>query len=302
MKKTFNEVNILLRDKILLNENFCLMRIDNTAGYVMDCVYNKTVPVIEFYNEGTLIEGGIFPHDVQYGLSVVQPKTMEIMFDSDILGFVDISEVLKTNSEFAKQYFDRPVFFKNDCEVLDPIALLKHFRTTNELPWTTSLKGKKVLVISSHAESIKYQWDNIDRIWGENKELIAPFDLVDVIKTPYSPIWDDRQYDNCEDWEKLIAITKEKIDTYDYDVLLSGVTTQSPFYVSHAKQQGKIGIQTGGTIQLFFGIKGHRWMSHSYYEEWIKTFTNPNWIFPLDVDKPQKQTTFNSLESSIAYW
>jgi hypothetical protein len=302
MIKTFGEVNRLLTDKISTNESFCLMRIDNTAGYVMDCVYNGTVPVNEFYNEYTLVEGGVYPHDLNYGLTVVQPKTMEIMFDADILGFVDISDVLRTNSVFAKQYFNRPVFFKNTCEVLDPVALLKHYRISGELPWTSVLKDKKVLVISSHSETIKYQWDKIDKIWGEDKDLIVPFELVDAIRTPYSPVWDDRQYDNCKNWEELIEITKQIIDQYDYDVLLSGVTTQSPFYVSHAKHQGKIGIQTGGTIQLFFGIKGSRWLYNSYYDEWINRAKNPYWIFPLDVDKPKFQKEYSHLESSFAYW
>lgn len=302
MIKNFLEVNELLSNKLIENNSFCLMRIDNTAGYVMDCVYNGTIPVKEFYNEYTLIEGGVHPYDVNYGLTVVQPKTMEVMFNADILGFIDISEILKNSSEFAKQYFDRPVFFKNDCEVLDPVILLKQTKINNVLPWTSFLKGKKVLVLSSHVESIKYQWNKMDKIWGEDKDLIVPFELVDVIRTPYSPVWDNRQYENCNNWEELIEITKKRIDQYDYDVLLTGITTQSPFYAAHAKQQGKIGIQTGGTIQLFFGVKGTRWAKYTYTADCLEKINMPDWIFPFEIDKPQQQRQFNHLESSYAYW
>ena len=81
MYDNFFKINELIGSWLQENKPFALMRIDNTAGYVMDCVYNKEIPVREFYNEYTLLEGGINPASMEYALEVVQPKTMEVMFE-----------------------------------------------------------------------------------------------------------------------------------------------------------------------------------------------------------------------------
>lgn len=302
MYDNFFKVNDLLRTWLQEGKSFCLMRIDNTAGYVMDCLLKGQVPVEEFYNPHTLLESGVNPASMDYAFNVVQPKTMEVMYESDILGFVDISGEIKNGEEFSKRYFDRPTFFRDDCLVLDPGALVgETYCGVVENPWTQYLKGKKVLAISSHAESINQQWKNIDNVWGDKKDKIVPFDLVDCISTPFHPVWDNRQYPDCENWEDLIRITKDRIDQYDYDVLLTGVTTQSPFYAAHAKSKGKVGIQLGGAIQLFFGVKGKRWVEPECYAKWRPMF-NENWIYPLEIDQPQKRDQFRGLESTYAYW
>jgi hypothetical protein len=94
---------------------------------------------------------------------------------------------------------------------------------------------------------------------------------------------------------------KEQIDTYDYDVLLSGSTTSSPFYVDHAKSMGKIGIQTGGSVQLFFGILGYRWTEVSVYSEWHKMY-NEHWMYALESDEAQNRKQYMGLETNFAYW
>ena len=150
------------------------------------------------------------------------------MKDCDILGFVDLSEETRKNQKFLNQFPNKDLFF--DYEILDPGYILGYSKFGDlENPWTEKLKGKKVLVISSHANTILEQWKNIDKIWGEDRNKIVPFELVGCIKTPFHPAIDDRQYDNCDSFEDLVEITKSKIDEYDYDVLLTGVTTQSPF-------------------------------------------------------------------------
>jgi hypothetical protein len=190
-----------------------------------------------------------------------------------------------------------------DFLVMDPGAILSYSNQFGELknPWTTKLKDKKVLVISTHSESIKHQWKNIDKVWGSQRERIVPFELVDVIRSPYHPDMDNRQPPNCDHWLDSVNYIKELMDTYDYDILLSGCSTSSPLYCDHAKQMGKIGIQTGGTIQIFFGILGYRWTKGIGYENWKQMF-NEHWINPLQVDEPQNRQKYISLETNFAYW
>ena len=145
----------------------------------------------------------------------------------------------------------------------------------------------------------------MDSVWGDKKNKILPFELVDAISTPYHPDLDDRQYMNCSDFMDKIEITKNIIDEYDYDVLLTGVTCQSPFYAQHAKDSGKVGIQTGGTIQLFFGIVGNRWVHvpppSPGVPKWNEMF-NENWIWPMQVDEPQRKHKIDGSEAGFAYW
>lgn len=305
MYKDFFEINDYIGKKLQSNEPFSLLRIDNTAGYVLDCLYKNELPIEQYYNNYTLIESGIFPTELEYSFNVVMPKTIEMMKRCDILGFVDISQQIRNNASFLNQFIDKTFLF--EFQILDAGFIMGYSRQYGKLenPWTKYLKGKKVLVVSSHAKTILEQWKNIDKVWGDRKDDIVPFELVDAISTPFHPAIDDRQYENCKNFEDLIEITKSRIDQYDYDVLLTGVTTQSPFYANHAKEMGKVGIQTGGAIQLFFGILGGRWTGNEYYNNVYfdadKLF-NEHWIYPLKEDEPQRKNEITFLETSTAYW
>jgi hypothetical protein len=301
MHQNFYEINETISKSLQENKPFSLIRIDNTAGYIIHCLSKGVVPSSEFWNVNTLVEANVVPSSLDYHSQVVIPKTLDIMENCDILGFVDVSGDISKDNNFLNQFPDKPLFF--DFLALDPGALLGYSDYQIEHPWTESLAGKKVLVVSSHANSIKEQWKNIDNVWGDNRAKIVPFELVDAISTPFHPAIDDRQYENCNTFEDLIQITKDRIDQYDYDVLLTGVTTQSPFYAEHAKQRGKVGIQTGATIQLFFGVLGGRWahLNAPLYVNWRKMF-NEHWKYPLDIDQPQGRNKIRFLETAQAYW
>jgi len=301
----FLELNELLSKKLQSNEAFSCLRIDNTAGYAIDCLLKREMPLYEFYNERSLIEGGVFPENLEYGINVVLNNTVQIMSQCDILGFVDISNEIR-NGQTKFLFGEKPMFFNPDYHVMDPAALLGHAKNflnldKPDIPWTRYLKDKKVLIVSTHAETIKHQWKKIDKIWGDNKDLLVPFELVDVIRSPYHPLMDNRQYPDCNNYMDSIEYVKKLIDTYDYDVLLSGSTTSSPFYAEHAKSRGKVGIQTGGSIQLFFGILGYRWVEVPNYSEWHNMY-NEHWIYALKIDEAQNRTKYMGLETNFAYW
>ena len=300
MIKDFFQINQLLGEKLQSGDPFSCLRIDNTQGYIAHCLYQtNTIPSTEFCNDRNMVEGGIVPSKVEYLFSTIMPKAFEIMKKCDILGFVDIGNSIQPDSDFLSKFPNNPKFF--DFLIMDPGALLgySHFGSL-ETPWTQHLKGKKVLVVSSHSNSIKYQWDRMGLVWGDKRDKIVPFELVDAISTPYHPDLDDRQYINCSNYMEKIEITKNIIDTYDYDVLLTGISNQSVFYAQHARDMGKVGIQTGATIQLFFGIVGNRWFQPGY-SRWREMF-NENWIWPMQIDEPQKKHLIGGSETSHAYW
>ena len=242
---------------------------------------------------------------MNYAMNVVQKESFEILEKADILGFVDISGEIK-NGPLSKHFENKDMFFNPEFYVMDPGALLGHATThfgipKPDVPWTHYLKGKKVLVVSTHAESIKQQWKTIDKVWGNRRDLITPYELVDVIRSPYHPTMDDRQPPNCETWLDSVEHIKKIIDGYDYDVLLAGSTVSAPFYAQHAKERGKVGIQTGGAIQLHFGVYGYRWTKVPGHSEWHNMF-NEHWIYPLKVDEANNRSLYPHLEANFAYW
>jgi hypothetical protein len=302
MRRNFYEINKLISTKLAHGDPFSVCRIDNTAGYVMDCLHKGEYPASEFYNRNTVIECGVYPTTVQYGYNIVYKLVKQCMDSCDILGFVDCSGEIAKGS-FCKQWDYKDCFFGDDFLIMDPGALLNyspHFTLTED-PWTKYLAGKKVLVISTHAESIQHQWNKIDQVWGKHREKIVPFDLAGVIRSPFHPFIDNRQYPGCATWVDSVNYIKGLIDTYDYDVLLAGATTSSPLYIEHAKSRGKVGIQTGGTIQLFFGLLGYRWTQVEGYAGW-KQMYNEHWIYPLKQDEAQQREQIRFLESQFAYW
>lgn len=313
MRKNFYEINEDIKLTLERGIPSSIMRIDNTAGYVIDCLLKGITPSREFFNEHTVaFECGITPSSVDYAFNSVYPATYAAMLNADILGFVDISGEI-SRSEWIKEFNDVPTFFADGFLVMDPGALLGYAQKEQNIyighleqpadfePWTAKLKGKKVLVVSTHRESILSQWNHIYDVWGKDTPKITPFDLVDVIRAPYHPSIDSRQYPECNSWADSLSYIVDQIDKADYDVLLSGATTMSPFLVDHAKRTGKIGIQTGGTIQLFFGIKGDRWMRAPHYAAW-NNMVNRYWIDPLKADEPEKRNNLLHLESARAYW
>jgi hypothetical protein len=306
MHKNFVETNDLISEKLQSGDPFSVLRLDNTMGYVLQCLFNEKPPLPGVFNETSLsFEGGINPGTFEYYYEIIVPKLVESMCESDILGFVDISGEIKLDNNFTCKFGEKPMFFgHDDFMVLDPIALLRggmHGDTKINTPWTKYLKNKKVLVVSTHCETIKSQWNKIDKIWGDNLDKVAPFDLVGCIRSPYHPLLDDRQYPGCETWDQTVEFIKNEINKYDYDVLIAGSTTSSPIYAEHAKKQGKIGIQTGGVHQLFFGILGYRWAEVEGYKGW-REFFNEHWMYPLQIDEAIHKDKYKFLESNYAYW
>lgn len=297
--QTNNELKSILQKK----EPASILRLCNSTRYALECVLQGQTPSIEFYNDRVQIEGGIFPFDTNFVIQDTLPKIAKIADQCDVLGLVDVGRwnEVQPAKIFKERYPTKKMFSGKQFEILDPGAILGYssFEKLDD-PWTKYLKDMKVLVVSTHVESIKSQWKNIDKVWGDKRDLIAPFELVDVIRTPYHPAYDDRQFTNCPTWYDTIEKIKGQISTYEFDILMVASSVSSPFYVDYAKSLGKIGIQMGGSLQLFFGVLGGRWDAVEGYKSWRAMF-NEHWVRPLEIDKPNMRSKFN-FETNFAYW
>lgn len=281
-----------------------IIRIGNMEGYFLETMYNNNTPLQEFVYWLTLTSGVHPGNDLNYLKDIWSPINCASMQNADILGFVDISGAIQNNSNFVKEYCKDKITFYGvqDILVLDPGFLINKQITNVECsnPWTKYLKNKKALVISSHVETIKSQWKNIDNIWGKERENITPFDLVEVIRAPFHPMMDDRQYSGCNTWDETLSYLCKEMDKVDYDVALISAGAWAPALADHAKNTGKIGITICGVLQLFFGILGSRWTGKNVdYLSWNKLF-NEHWVYPMQNDLPKNKNVFDQFEK--AYW
>jgi hypothetical protein len=291
----FVDINDWLRQRLESSQPFSLARIGNTEGYVLESLNNGIVDPWPRINNGWLAYGGVYPTTPEYVLTTWKSTMIGAIQAADVVGWVDISGNVARNVGFLEECgcVDKPQFSGLEgISILDPGTLLKYDR-----PWTTALANKRVLVMSSHYHSIIGQWPHMDEIWGQHIKSIAPFNLVKVIRTPYNPSVDDRQYQPT--WHATVEHLRELMSEVDYDVALIGAGSMAPALAQHAKLCGKVGITLCGTTQLFFGLIGSRWAKQPEHTDCRKYF-NGAWCYPDPIDRPQRVEVMDRLE--LAYW
>jgi hypothetical protein len=164
-------------------------------------------------------------------------------------------------------------------------------------PWTSVLKGKKVLVIHPFEDSIKKQYAKREVLF-DNKETLPEFELY-TIKAVQSLGGNS----NYKDWFEALEFMKQQIDQIDFDICLIGAGAYGFPLAAHVKRIGKKAVHMGGALQLLFGIKGKRWENWDVtYRDGIeidyKKLTNKHWIRPLETEK---SNNFNKVEDGC-YW
>jgi hypothetical protein len=159
---------------------------------------------------------------------------------------------------------------------------------SNNLPWTSVLQGKKLLVISPFSESILAQHSKV-------KECFRGVDYpMFELSTIRAPMTFDGMADLNSNWFKNLENLLNDVKEVDFDIALVGAGAYSLPLVSGIKNLGKKAIHTGGGTQLFFGIIGNRWESASY----VNKYLNQDWIRP---SKDEIPPSFQSIENGC-YW
>jgi hypothetical protein len=156
-------------------------------------------------------------------------------------------------------------------------------------PWTQYLKGKRVAVFSPFAESIKKNFNNLDKIW---KGKIQPnFDLISIQYPTSIPITKDTPYNTSHEvYDEFL----QKINEEEFDVGIFGTGHTGLLFTLECKKLGKTGIHLGGPTQILFGIKGKRWQGR----EDFKPFFNDYWTSPLKSETPENR----DLVEGACYW
>lgn len=155
-------------------------------------------------------------------------------------------------------------------------------------PWTRALCGKRVLVVHPFAHMIEKQYkENRCRLF-DNPSILPEFQLQ-TIQAVQSLGGDTNGYSN---WFEALDYMKKMIDHCAYDIALIGCGAYGFPLAAHIKRQGHKAVHLGGSLQLLFGIKGHRWEDPNYgVKEWgipkgsYSRLINEYWVRPGNVGK-----------------
>jgi hypothetical protein len=161
------------------------------------------------------------------------------------------------------------------------------YSNSSKEPWASALEGKRVAIVSGFSETFAKQHKIIDKVFkGVN---YPSFDPV-FIKAPLT----QGGVDDGKDWKWHLEKTKETIRENNFDVLLVSAGGYSFPLAAHAKAIGKIGINCGGELQLFFGVIGKRWENSNK----VGKYRNEYWVRPSESERP---ANWREIENGC-YW
>ena len=149
----------------------------------------------------------------------------------------------------------------------------------HDQPWSQQLAGKRVLVVSPFAESIRAQYRRRQEVWRAKPVVLPDFDLR-TLRVPLSACLNTAEY---PDWFTALDALRRQMASIQFDVAIVGAGAWSIPFVAYAKSLGAWAIHLGGATQILFGIKGNAWKNHPQ----IAAFFNEAWIRPSASETPQ---------------
>ena len=164
------------------------------------------------------------------------------------------------------------------------------FHNIYNTPWTLSLRGKKILIISCFVDSIKEKIDDREKIYGVD---LFP-DCKFVFLKPPQTQGENPSREFVEELKDFHRQIDEVIN--DFDVALVSCGGYGNLVCSYIYQQGKSAIYVGGVLQMYFGIYGERWVRER--PDVLNFFLNKHWSRPKESEKPKN----NQKIENNCYW
>mgnify|MGYP001024478578 CR=1 FL=1 len=247
--------------------------------------------VVRYYVENQEKGQCIFPENLKTAireLSGFFPATDDFLvrFSQESLQHLGEVDVLAVRSQVSERTFwDLETFFVTRfCPSSKLIDLNLLVPLGHPSPWTSSLAGKKVLIIHPFEESIRQQYNKRAQLFP-GSDVLPEFRL-DVLPAVQS-IGDNVDNVSFETWFEALDHMKAEIARRDFDVALIGAGAYGLFLAAECKRLGKVGIHIGGATQLLFGIKGKRWTDpESPDSREVLPLINQHWASPLPSEIP----------------
>ena len=157
----------------------------------------------------------------------------------------------------------------------------------NPKHWLSSLKGKRVLVVSPFDGTVQKQIPRLAEIWPQSTWMTG----TDFCSVPFPYLIDE----GCpETWWEVYDRIGKIVSAGNYDVALFGCGGLGLPFAHLAKKAGRVGIHLGGHLQLIFGIYGKRHLE----QDWHRQHINDAWVRP---DAGEVAKTASRVEGGC-YW
>lgn len=141
-------------------------------------------------------------------------------------------------------------------------------------------RDKKILIVTSHADSVRYQVENHLPLIFEPYSIFPQKENIQVYKT----VQQNGESCDGEEWSVHLYHMCKEIESYNFDVAFIGCGGFSNLLGYHIRSQmNKSAIYVGGPLQIYFGIIGRRWLYNHTIMEKARTHGN-DWIQPLTSD------------------
>ena len=157
-------------------------------------------------------------------------------------------------------------------------------------PWTQTLGGKRLLIISPFVKSFEEKLPVLKEIYGVD---LFPECTFVFLKPPQTQ-------GDCPSEEFDLELDKfvEKIEDIkdEFDIALCSCGGYGNLVCSKIFDMGKSAIYVGGVLQMFFGVYGNRWLKER--PDVLRLFMNKHWTRPKEQEQPNG---FKKVEGSC-YW
>jgi hypothetical protein len=147
-------------------------------------------------------------------------------------------------------------------------------------PWTHSLKGKRILIISPFVETIKEQLPIRKHIY-QGVDLFPDCEFV-FLKPPQTQA-DEPSRDFIYEFDTFKQNVDEMLNLFDVALVSCGGYANP--ICSHIYLKGKSAIYVGGVLQMYFGVLGNRWIKER--PDIVKLYHNQYWKRPRREEKPK---------------
>lgn len=230
---------------------------------------------------------GFFPKDVKLG-----EKYVDLIMEYSKIMDAHAMWPLYMEDYVISRYKNKVPLFK--YVYLEPWALSDYSKGV--LPWSHSLKGKKVLVVHPFEKTIKSQYENNRKRIFENLSISADSILPEFeLKTlkAVQTIAGNKD-ERFSTWFEALDWMVEECRKIDFDVAILGCGSYGFPLAAEIKKMGKGAIQLCGATQLMFGIMGNRWENNQV----IQKLVNDAWV------RPDESEIINNIQrvEDACYW
>ena len=284
------EANELLKQKILEEKPFCALRLGNTEGMLIDNYIDRINGDKKGYSEFALEYAfnacGFFIEDASKEEKVTESLDDFVKIQLD--GFKN-ADFMMTWGACRMEAVIANHFAPAWCDNISYFSLIPFVKEYE--PWTSALKGKKVLVVTSVPDSIEYQY--------QRKNLISPYEnsiLPDFTLITYRMLQTCQGDDNgFANWFDALELVKKEILSIDFDIAIVGAGFYGVPICDAIKKSGRSAIEMCGLTSFIFGVAGKRFINdqRDYYGKYM----TDAWIRPFD----QKPSWYQQVEGGC-YW